>query len=249
MAFSYFWNMFYLHRNKIIFCAFFLLFFQSNAFSQIITERKAGINLPNYDYRKMHYGFYLGLNGSTFKAEHSADYVRRLANPDSALTANPKFTPGFLIGFVLSRHLGDYFDLRFLPGVGFYTRQIEFRQGDEVTNKEIASTTVQLPFLLKYSAKRRKNSRLYFVGGITPMINVGGSKRDETVEDRVRIDKNNFQVEYGVGIDLFYPFFKFAPEIRVAHGSPNVLIRDQNIYSSSFRGLSIHSVTLYLNFE
>jgi hypothetical protein len=214
------------------------------------SQKINGKNLANYDNRKMHYGFFLGLSSSRFVAEHSEAYVARLQT-DSALVANPKYTPAFNLGFVISRHLGDYFDLRFLPGVGFYTRDIEFSNldGSKKENQEVGSTTVHLPFLLKYSSKRRKNSRMYFVAGVTPTIDIGGSKRTERIDNKLRVDKNNFQIEYGAGIDLFYPFFKFAPELRVAHGIPNVLIPDNNKYSKSFQKLSITTVSLYLFFE
>lgn len=241
--------MFYLHRYKVVFSFLFLIVIQGSAFAQK-SEKINGKNLANYDNKKMHYGFYLGASATRFNVEHSAEYVLQLQS-DSALAANPKSTPAFTLGFVISRQLGDYFNLRFLPGVSFNTRAIEFSSldGSNAKDQEVASTTVHLPFMIKYAAKRRKNSRMYFVAGATPMIDMGGSKRTERVDNRLRIDKNNLQIEYGAGIDLFYPFFKFAPELRVAHGVPNILIADNNRYSRSFQKLSTTTVTLYLFFE
>lgn len=249
MAVTYFRNMLDLHRYKVVFSFIFVLF-SSAAFAQ--KEQKiAGKNLPNYDYRKMHYGFYLGAVATRFNVEHSDEYIQRIQFGDSTglRAANAKTTPGFTLGFVLSRQLGDYFTVRFLPGVGFLNRQIEFEDNGKITTLEVPATTVQLPFLLKYMAKRRKNSRMYFVAGATPTIDVGGSKRDERIDNKLRADKNNFQIEYGAGIDLFYPFFKFAPELRIAHGVPNLLITDNNGYSRSFQNLRTTNVTLYLFFE
>ncbi|MFC5272045.1 porin family protein [Adhaeribacter terreus] len=249
MAVTYLRNMFNLHRYKVVFCFFFLLF-STTAFAQ--KEQKIfGKNLPNYDNRKMHYGFYLGATASRFNVEYSDEYVQRLQVADSSglRAANPKITPGFTLGFVLSRQLGDFFTIRFLPGVGFYNRQVEFEDNGELVNQEVPSTTVHLPFLFKYMSKRRQNTRMYFVAGATPGIDIGGSKRDERIDNKLRVDKNNFQIEYGVGVDLFYPFFKFAPELRVAHGVPNILITDDNAYSRSFQNLRTTTVTLYLNFE
>ncbi len=248
MAITYLWNMLNLQWNKII--AFSILFL---LISPVVNAQKKndnrilGNNLPGYDDRKMHYGFYLGATASRFNVEHSAAYMQRILVSDTI--AHPKTTPAFTLGFVLSKRLGDYFNLRFLPGVAFYNRVIDFQIAGQHVDKEVASTTVQLPFLIKYASKRRKNSRMYFVAGATPTIDVGGSKRDEVVENRLRIDKNNFQVEYGVGLDLFYPFFKFAPELRVAHGVPNLLIDDNNSYSRSFQKVATTNVTLYLFFE
>ena len=237
-----------LHRNKITQLTFLFLLFTSVAFGQKKTnDRLLSKNLPGYDDRKMHYGFYLGGTVTHFNVEHSAEYVQFIQN--GGPTANAKSTPAFNLGFIISRRLGDYFTVRFVPGVGFYNRVVDFEIAGAHEDKEVASTSVLLPFLIKYAAKRRKNSRMYFVAGAAPMIDVGGSKREERIDNRLRIDKNNFQIEYGVGLDLFYPFFKFAPELRVAHGVPNLLIADDNIYARSFQSLRTTNVTLYLNFE
>src|SRR4051812_16393950 len=118
MAVVNFWNMLDLHRYKVVFSCLLLLFasfaVQAQKQKQILVN-----NLPNYDDRKMHYGFYLGGTATTFRAEHSQTFVDSLNNGGVVSAANPKFSPGFTLGFVISRHLGDFFDLRFVPGVGF----------------------------------------------------------------------------------------------------------------------------------
>lgn len=237
-----------LHRNKVVLFTLLFLFISAAAHAQKRRDdRILGKNQAGYDDKNYHYGMYLGLTSTHFNVEHSPEYIQNLQA--GGPTANAKPMPSFTMGFVLSRRLGDYFTARFLPGVAFYNRVIDFETAGEHEEKEVGSTTVQLPFLIKYMAKRRKNSRMYFVAGVAPTITVGGSKREERIDDRLRIVKNNFQIEYGVGLDMFYPLFKFAPELRVAHGVPNILIEDNNIYARSFQSLRTTNVTLYLNFE
>lgn len=240
-----------LHRCKIVFSILLLLFSATSLFAQSKMKKGKilGKNLPGYDDRKMHYGFYLGAVTTRLNVEHSKSYVDSLSLGGSTTRANPKYSPGFTLGFVVSRHLGDYFDLRFVPGVGFFSRNIEFEVNGELKDQEVAATTLTLPFLLKYSSKRRKNSRMYFVAGVSPTIDVGGSKRSERIDNALRLEKSNFQIEYGAGLDLFYPFFKFAPEIRVAHGMPNLLIPDNNAFARSLNNVTTTNITLYLFFE
>jgi hypothetical protein len=241
-----------IHRCKIVFSFLLILFSATTLFAQSQQMKKGrilGKNLPGYDDRKMHYGFYLGAVTTRLNVEHSQSYVDSLSLGGAVTRVNPKYTPGFTLGFVISRHLGDYFDLRFVPGVGFFSRNIEFENKGELKDQEVAATTISLPFLLKYSSKRRKNSRMYFVAGVSPTIDVGGSKRSERIDNQLRLDKNNFQIEYGAGLDLFYPFFKFAPEIRVAHGMPNLLIPDNNAFARSLNKVTTTNITLYLFFE
>src|SRR5687768_4460474 len=125
-----------LHRNKVTFLSVLFLLFTSIAFAQKQRdERILGKNLPGYDNKKMHYGFYLGASAARFNVEHSEEYVQQLP----AVVANPKTTPSFTLGFVLSRRLGDYFTARFLPGVGFYNRVIDFEVGGAQEDKEVSS--------------------------------------------------------------------------------------------------------------
>ena len=48
---------------------------------------------------------------------------------------------------------------------------------------------------------------------------------------------------------MFYPFFKFAPELRFSNGIINRYAPGVNPYSRSVHGAKSNTVTLYLNFE
>src|SRR5688572_27651934 len=102
MAALNFWNMFYLHRYKIIFSFLFFLVLGTSVFAQAPKIKKGRIlerNLPNYDYRKMHYGFYLGATFTRLNGEHSQSFVDSLSKNGLVTRANPKYSPGFTLGF------------------------------------------------------------------------------------------------------------------------------------------------------
>lgn len=250
MAFTHFWHLLHIHRNKIIFFlfAFLLAGGQAAAQSEKMIVKK---NLPGYENRLMHYGFYLAGSLSRFQVEHSQEFADQL-QVNRAIAINPKFKPVFNTGFVLNlRVIPEYLDLRFLPGVGFYTREVEYEgvpTPDSTALQRINSTMIELPLMLKYKSKRRKNSRMYFVGGIKSSLDVSNRKKDR-IENQLRSDETDFSLEYGVGLDLFYPFFKFAPELRFSHGMKNMLVNDNNAYARSLQRMNSNTVTLYLFFE
>jgi len=206
------------------------------------------INLSNHDAKSMHYGFHLSLNVAKFKLEHSQYYVDSVYKPDGS-TIFSKGTPGFNIDFVLNKKITDYVDLRFLPGVGFYSRTLTFKnaEGDEST-QEFGITAAEFPLLFKFKSERRKNVRLYVVGGAKAAVNVGNKKRGDAAT-ALEINANDFAVEYGVGVDLFYPFFKFAPEIRFSNGLTNLRAPGRNLGARSLDRVTTNTVTLYLFFE
>ncbi|WP_375435845.1 porin family protein [uncultured Hymenobacter sp.] len=214
-------------------------------------------NLPGYDDKWFHPGFYIAPHFSRFKVEQSPAYIQNL-NTNRGLSVNALNGPGFSVGFVGDVRLADYFNLRFAPGVSFITRQLEFKpagytpantdEPTELLTQEIGSTQADFPLLLKFHSERRRNTRVYVVAGVKPSVNVGNRRRDRE-RNFITTDNTDVAIEYGVGMDLFYPFFKFAPELRFSHGLKNLYLPENNIYSNSLQRLRSNTVTLYLTFE
>lgn len=220
------------------------------------TVTRKGQNLVAYDDRLLHYGFFLALNRSGFRAPASEYFNAQLFNPrirpDAKLYAiNPRHAVGFTTGFILNVRIFDLLDVRVLPTVSFYQRFVDFRYQNDSIVTELKQSTfsfVELPILLKFKSQRRNNTRMYMVGGFKPGIEVG-SKKSEIQNDRLRSTTFDFAFEYGFGFDFYYPLFKFSPEIRFSHGIINLKNNDPNSYAYSISKLYTHTVTLYLNFE
>ncbi|WP_242922693.1 porin family protein [Pontibacter liquoris] len=261
MAFTYVWNKRNLYRQKItLFGLLALLLLGANT-AAVAQKKIKGENKPGYDEKRVHYGFYLALPLTRYNLQHSQWYADQLANADATgegyITANTKTNIGLYTGLVLNVRMAEYLDLRFVPGVGFYGRPIVFTntQAEDVEDVQtISSTMVELPLLLKYKAKRRGNFRMYFVGGLKPGIDLGNRKNNPELPDEQLLQVNKFDlaVEYGVGLDIFYPYFKFAPELRFSQGLLNMhqpLNDDAQKYSKSIDRLTNRNISLILFFE
>lgn len=213
-----------------------------------------GLNLPNYDDKVLHYGFFLALNYSTFRVNHSQSFADSALNgttPGRILAINPVSIPSFTTGFILNMKLSSHFDVRILPTVSFYQRYLEFRFKSDSTVRQLQQSTfsfVELPILIKYKSKRRHNTRMYALAGIKPALEVG-AKRSEVDNSFLRVNTQDFSLEYGFGAELYYPLFKFAPEIRFSHGLANMMVKDPNPWARSMRRLSTHTVSVIFNFE
>ena len=267
MATSYVRHQLHLHRSKVARFAFGALAaalvaclgHAQNKSRNKASRSKSGHvksittdNLPGYDYKWFHPGFYLAPNFSRFQIQQSAGYVQAI-NSGQGISANSLISPGFSVGFVGDVRIADYLTFRFTPGVSFLSRRIEFtKQGysgiDTITTQEIGSTQIDLPFLFKLHSQRRRNTRVYVVGGIKPSFNVGNRRKNPELF-KLRADDADLSLEYGVGLDLFYPLFKFAPELRFSSGLRNLLLPGTDIYSNSLQRMTSNTVTLYLTFE
>ncbi len=220
-----------------------LLLISFNGFSQGSTKF---LNLPNYDDKPIHYGFHLSLNHSAFRVTHSQWFV----DNDTIATLRGSGQSGFGLGFIFNFRVFKYGDVRLLPTVAFYTRTMEFgiKGEDDPVIASIQSSFVDLPILFKYKAKRRSNTRAYMVGGVKFGFEVGGKKKRDD-DDELVVNTLDLSLEYGVGLDMYSQYFKFAPELRFSLGLLNMLKSTQSIYSQPVDKLSTYTVSLFLNFE
>jgi len=241
MASTYLWHQFYLYRCKIIAFSFLLFGIGLPGSAQHVVKK----NLPNHDYKRMHYGLFLALNASRFQVQHSQYYVNQQKD---TMLVNPKFGPGFMGGFIINKRITDFIDTRFVPGVAFYSRTVVFDSHGEELAQEMPSIAMEFPLQIKLKSLRRGNVRMYFVGGAKVTTDFG-NKRKGNDSNELEFTNQDVAVEYGVGLELFYPYFKFAPELRFSNGLLNRYSANKNPYGLSTQSLRSNTVTLYFNFE
>ena len=113
----------------------------------------------------------------------------------------------------------------------------------------VETTMVELPILLKYKSERRDNVRMYMIGGIKPGIDASGKKKlDQTIES-LEVKGTNLSLEAGLGFDLYFPLFKFSPELRYSRGLINILNNATNIYGVPLQRVNTNTITLYFLFQ
>jgi hypothetical protein len=203
-------------------------------------------NLPYYDQRAFHYGILLGLHASLPKIEYSEVFL------DSANihSITPKSSPGFSLGGIINFRLNEYLDARLTPTVGFYEYKVDYNYVNQPKiTQSVSSTNVELPLLLKFKSERRKNIRMYFIGGGKISFEASGRKDEDEAEAQLRIKENSLSLEYGVGLDVYYPLFKFSPEIRFSHGLSNVFQPEDHRFSSSLQSFKVNTISLFIIFQ
>lgn len=209
--------------KKLYYLLILLLSLSNQAQTTGLFSKNPIINLENFDKQRVYFGYFLGFNTYDFKV----DYLNT-PSKDIAVTS----TTGFNVGVVADLRLQEYINLRFEPGLYYAQRNLTYsgftRQID--ANREIRSTFIDFPLLLKFSSKRIGNVRPYLVGGISATLNLASNSKsiDDNYQQRFRLKPWTQNYELGFGVDLYLEYFKFSPSIRGVFGLNDELIRDNN---------------------
>ncbi len=222
-----------------------------NGFAQKIGASKAP-NLLNYDLKKLHFGFIIGINNADF-----ASKAKTNLNPfDSIRIIETNGSAGFDVGIVADLRLGEYLNLRFVPEISLLDRKvaynIQYLQSDlTVTEKKLESVCVDLPLLLKLKSSRMHNCRVYVIGGGQLSIDLASQAKKKNKNSELvflKLNRSEFQAQAGVGMDFYANLFKFSIEAKMSYGLNDLLKHEDNVYTNSveyLRGKIFHISILF----
>ena len=200
------------------------------------------LNKENIDKKFLNYGYFLGFNQYDFKFDYEENARDVLVDK----------TLGFNVGLIGEMRLNNFLDLRFEPGLHYTSRNLGFPGFDNERDaiREVKSTYINFPLLLKFSAKRFGNWKPFLIGGAATTLNLGSNETslDDNSSGTFRMTKWGYNYELGFGIDFYLEYFKFTPSIRGVFAITDELVRDKdpnspwtgNIDGMRTRGLFIN---------
>lgn len=210
---------------------------------------RGNYNFYDFSQKNYYFGITLALNNSSFKPFRSKDFLQS----DSIFTVESLGGPGFNLGIVTNLKIGDYFDIRFLPTLSFAERNIRYDKNNRLapfSQRKIEQVLVEMPFHVRYKSAPFRDIRLFVIAGIKYSFDVASDSRTRQAESIVKIAPSDFSVEYGAGIQFFFPYFIFSPEFKVSHGIGNSLIFNQNLEESTvLEKLLSRTFTISFHFE
>ena len=234
---------------KKLFAFLAILMVCSQANAQLFSGESI-INQPNIDNNRWTWGYYLGFNTYDF----DFDYKKYNSSAVLGKDFNVERTIGFNVGLVGSLKLNNNFDLRLEPGVSFNTRNFQVTKADQGTIREINSTYVHIPLLVKFNADRLNNFRPFVVAGVSTSLNLSSNENnpDDNSVGQFRMKTNTFYYEVGVGVDLYLYYFKFSPSLRGIFAINDELVPDENpnsIYTGNVDQMRTRGVFLNFTFQ
>lgn len=219
-------------------------------FGQIVFAQQ-GKNYPNFDHKKVHFGFALGVNTADFH------YTLRMdsTSHDSITGITIRKQPGFNLGIISSWNIHETLSLRFVPSLSFQERLFQYtyvKKGvQKIAETNLESTTLDFPLMLKLRTKRLTNFAAYAIGGMQYSLDLASQKDvDQSIGDPVvKMQQHDFAYQVGGGFDFWMPYFKFAIELKLSNGIKNVIIQDNTFYMNPLGSLKTKVWWFSITFE
>jgi hypothetical protein len=239
---SLLWRKQHLFRYKII-----LLFCLCSAFQKSNAQY---INAHLYDLKKYHFGYLFGPDICNLKLQNTPGF---LINDTVKSVSYIGGLQGFHLGALANLRLGESFDLRFYFTISFAYRSLQYVfTNPKVPNiAKMESTYLNFPLMLKYKSDLHVNWRFYVLGGFQYSYDLSSQKntRRSVSEPIVALKPNGYDYVLGFGWDIYYPYFKFTPELRLIQSMNNMLVKDSFVYSQMLSGVYPRFIVLSITFE
>jgi hypothetical protein len=224
----------------------FLLFIVSFQAQAQTFGRDPIINLENWDKQRVYWGYFLGMCYYDFKFEYN--------EPGKDILVDNGI--GFNVGLIGDLRLFKHLNLRFEPGLTFNQRDLTFpgfaNENDAL--REVKSTYIHFPLLLKFSATRTGNIRPFVIGGFATALNLSSNvnNKQDNSNNVFRMAKWTNYYEVGLGVDLYLEYFKFTPSLRGVFGMNDELIRDNDpnsLWTGNIASMKTRGVFLNFTFQ
>lgn len=233
------------HRQILLSVIILICAIQANA-QQDIYRR-------NHDDLVYYFGLTLGYNYSYLHVSKSAKFLQS----DSIMSAEPGPSGGIAMGLMATGRLSDHFQIRVNPQLIIGgSKYIAFtlnktKPGESaIQNQSLPSTLISLPIQLKFNSDRIGNFRTYMLAGLKYDTDLSSNSSARNVDDIIKLKRNDFGFEIGLGFNFYLPFVTVSPEIKISNGLSNIHQLDPALkYSNSLDQILSRMVVFSIHFE
>lgn len=218
-----------------------------------LVAQKGSRNLQQFDNKPYHFGFLLSTNTSSFFIDYKPDFTFN----DSLLKIDNVPQSGFNLALLASYNLTKNVNFRFIPGLSFQDRGLEytFLREDAKTEtmlKIVQSVWLEFPVVVKLRTNRVGNFAAYaLIGGKYGMDMQSQKDVNNAVAGDiiVKLKDRDYSIDAGAGFDFFLPYFKFAVEFKTAFGLTNVLLEEDHPFAAPIESLRTRTFIVSFTFE
>ena len=225
-----------------------------------LAQERTVENRPYTDLRPLHFGVVVGTHMQDMELLNAGPQVITLEDGTTQETLvsadQSRWDPGINVGVIAELRLSTYFQLRVAPMMYIVFRDLKTLDSNgqpTETRREMKSAYIACSGDIIFAAPRFNNHRPYLMAGVAPMFNLSSKS-----SDYLRLKRQSFNIEVGMGCDFYLPYFKLRPELKFVYGLGNALdtkhpqeLRDKNLlkYAKSASEARTKMIVLSFYFE
>lgn len=212
--------------KNILIYSFLVLLLLTLPFS-VATAQKKVQYLQYEDLKPYHFGFSIGMHTQDLIMDHSGITD---TNGDTWYASVNSYTPGFSVGVIADLRLADFLSLRTTPTIHFGSKDMTLVSdviGSAPVTAVVRSNYILVPLSIRYRGARTENYRPYLMSGLSAGIDMGRDKQQPLLLQSI-----NTYWEIGAGCDIYMPYFRLVPELKVCLGMGDILVHNRTDQSS-----------------
>lgn len=231
---------------------FFLIIISFSVCFGAFAQKERIMNKPFIDNRKLHWGFFFGLNIMDMEMKNNG--IVDPATGEQWFTELSRHQPGFSVGVLGALRLNKYLELRLTPSMHFGQKFIKMHENisGRDTIQNMRTNYIGIPVSVKFSAPRYNNFRPYFTLGMAPTFCLNNHN-----QEAFKAKTFDCYLEVGMGCDIYLPYFKLIPEVKFCFGLVDIISKQRNDlldqsmmkFTNSVQSSSANMIVLSLYFE
>ena len=188
-----------------------------------LAQKERIMNKPFIDNRKLHWGFFFGLNIMDMEIKNNGAIDPETGEQWFAEVS--RHQPGFSVGVLGAWRLNKYFELRLTPSMHFGQKLIKMHENisGRDTIQSMRTNYIGLPVSVKFAAPRYNNFRPYFTLGVAPTYCLNNHN-----QEAFKAKKFDCYFEVGMGCDIYLPYFKLIPELKFCFGLIDIISKQRD---------------------
>jgi len=109
---------------------------------------------------------------------------------------------------------------------------------------------MSFPLQVRLKSDRINNFRVYTLVGAKYDFDLASNAGARNSDNMLKIKKNDYGIEGGIGFQFFMPYFILSPEIKISYGLSNIHARDTElIFSNVVNNMNNRMLMFTLHFE
>jgi len=200
-----------------------------------------------FDAKRFNLGFLMGFTYNSYNLKEQiniTDGGRTLENIELISK------PGLNLGMIANLNLAKQISLRSVVTISLEQRDFNYRFADgTVELRKIEAAYLNVPIMAQIKTGYYKSSRVYVLAGGQWGVNLSSDRRVRDDPRLLKINKQDFSLVFGFGINLYGDRLKLSPEIVYKMGLFNIYQPEFTSHAQAISSLHSQVLAININFE